>query len=283
MKNNDPNAASGPIKIDLQQVLKAKMGKKARWVPGWLVRRLERTIHQQELNDLLTHNYPRRGAEFCRGVLSDLDVKVDVIDMENLPDPSNRRVLIVSNHALGGLDGMALIDVFQRRYGGQVYFLVNDMLMAIEPLTDVFVPVNTVGAQSRQALMRVDQVMAGDDPVLIFPAGLVSRLGSHGVIQDLEWKKMFVNKAVKYHRDIIPVFFDGENSRFFYKFARFRRRSGIKFNIEMIYLPGEVFGSRGKTFSIRCGHTIPWQTLKDGAKAAATAADIKNIVYQLKQ
>lgn len=272
----------GPIRIDLQQVLNAKMGRKSRWVPRWLVRRLERTICQNQLNKLLEQNYPRRGADFCRGVLENLDVKVSLVGEDNLPDVSDRRVMIVANHALGGLDGMALIDVFQRRYGGRVYFLVNDMLMAIEPLTDVFVPVNKVGGQSREALQRIDEVMASDDPVLIFPAGLVSRLGRGGEIKDLEWKKMFVNKAKKYHRDIIPVFFEGENSRFFYKFARFRKLSGLKFNIEMIYLPSEVFGSRGKSFNIYCGRPISWESLGSGAQAQQTADRIKDMVYSLR-
>lgn len=272
---------TGPIKVDLQQVVNAKMGRKARWVPRWLVKRLSKTICQDQLNELIQHNYPRRGADFSRGVLNDLGVSTRLLGAERLPDPANRRVMIVSNHPLGGLDGMALIDVFQRRYGGQIYFLVNDMLMAIEPLNDVFLPVNKVGAQSRESLQHIDKVMAGNDPILIFPAGLVSRMDKKGRICDLEWKKMFVNKAHKFKRDIIPLFFEGENSKFFYKFARFRKLTGLKFNIEMIYLPQELFKSRDKTFNIYCGQPIPWQTLHDGKEAADTALSIKNIVYSL--
>ena len=270
---------TGPIKVDLQQVVNAKMGRKARWIPRWLVKRLSKTICQDQLNELIQHNYLRRGADFSRGVLNDLGVSTRLLGAERLPDPANRRVMIVSNHPLGGLDGMALIDVFQRRYGGQIYFLVNDMLMAIEPLNDVFLPVNKVGAQSRESLQHIDKVMAGNDPILIFPAGLVSRMDKR--ICDLEWKKMFVNKARKFKRDIIPLFFEGENSKFFYKFARFRKLTGLKFNIEMIYLPQELFKSRDKTFNIYCGQPIPWQTLHDGKEAADTALSIKNIVYSL--
>lgn len=274
---------NGPMRIDLPAVLKAKLGKKARWVPRALVRRLERTICVNQLNELLEHNYPRRGADFCRGVFDDLDVTVRARGVENLPDPSHRRVIIASNHPLGGLDGMALIDFFTRYFGGKVHFLVNDLLMAVEPLSDVFVPINKHGAQSRDAMKRLDELFEGDDPILVFPAGLVSRLGANGEIKDLDWKKMFVNKAISSHRDIIPVHFSGHNSKFFYKFARRRKRIGLKFNVEMIYLPREVFRSRGKTFDITCGPIISRQTLKGGKDAAATAARIKEQVYSLAQ
>ncbi len=271
----------GPLRIDLPEVLRAKLGNKSRWVPGALVRWLERTVCVDQLNRLLEHNYPRRGADFCRGVFDDLDVTIRVHGTENLPDPSHRRVIIASNHPLGGLDGMALIDFFTRYYGGRVHFLVNDLLMAVEPLGDVFVPINKHGAQSREAMKRLDELFEGDDPILVFPAGLVSRLGAKNEIKDLEWKKMFVNKAISSRRDIIPVHFSGNNSRFFYKFARRRERLGLKFNIEMIYLPREVFRSRGKTFDITCGPLIDRQTLKGGKEAAVTAARIKELVYGL--
>ena len=272
---------SKPLQLNIPQVLKSKMGRKYKLIPRPLVKWLERTICTEQLNKLLADNHPLRGAEFCRGVFKDLDVKIDVKGIENLPPPSHRRVVIVSNHPLGGLDGMALIDFFTEYFGGKVHFLVNDLLMAVEPLSDVFVPVNKHGAQSREAIRRIDNLFEGDDPILIFPAGLVSRLGNDGRIKDLEWKKMFVNKAVASRRDIIPVHFSGENSEFFYKFARRRKRLGLKFNIEMIYLPREVFRSKGKTFTISCGNLIPWQELGDGKNALQTAGEIREKVYKL--
>lgn len=271
----------GPLRIDIPALLKSKMGKKARLVPRFVVRWLEKTVCVDTINEFLERNYPKTGASFCRGVLSDLSITIRTNGVEKLPPPSQRRVIIVSNHPLGGLDGMALIDFFQSYYGGPVYFVVNDLLMALKPLGDVFVPVNKHGSQSREAFKRLDEVFAGNDPVLIFPAGLVSRLGKNKEIKDLEWKKMFVNKAISSHRDIIPVHFSGQNSRFFYKFAQRRKRLGLKFNIEMVYLPREVLRSAGKTFTLTCGNPISWQCLEGGRNATKTAAHIKDIVYSL--
>lgn len=271
----------GPIRLDLPKIVKAKMGRKSWMVPRFLVRRLEKTICVDRLNKLLEDNYPSTGADFCRGVFRDLSVTIETRGVENLPPADNRRVLIVSNHPLGGLDGMALIDFFERYYGGEIHFLVNDLLMALKPLNNVFVPINKHGAQSREAIRHIDELFEGNDPIIIFPAGLVSRLGKDKSIKDLEWKKMFVNKAIASHRDIIPVHFSGENSTFFYKFARRRERMGLKFNVEMIFLPREVFRAQGKVFEITCGKPISWQVLKGGPDAERTAEQIKDTVYSL--
>ncbi len=279
--SSNTTTAKGPIRIDLQAVLASKLGKRSRFVPRFLVRRLEKIIRAERLNRLLADNYPKTGADFCRGVLDDLRVTVTAAGAENLPSPDRRRVVIVSNHPLGGLDGMALIDYFTRYFGTPVYFVVNDLLMALEPLNDVFVPVNKHGSQSKKAAANLDEAFASDRPVIVFPAGLVSRLGKKGQIADLEWKKMFVNRAIATGRDVIPVFFSGHNSKSFYSLARRRKQLGINFNIEMIYLPREVFRSEGKSFEIHIGPLIPVRELKGGREAADTALNIREKVYKL--
>lgn len=268
-----------PIRIDVGGVLASRLGGKARFVPRFLVRWLEKLICQDQLNQLLESNYPLRGAEFCDGVLCDLDVTIDIRN-ENLL-PKNPRCIIVSNHPLGGLDGMSMISWLSRHYNRPVRFVVNDLLMAVEPLTDCFVPVNKHGRQSRSSLGSLEEALAGDGPVVIYPAGLCSRLGDDGVVADLAWNKMFVTKAIESRRDIVPVHFDGHNSPSFYRWARIRQRLGIKFNFEMLLLPREVFRSRGKTFTITCGTPVPWQSLEGGAKAASTAAQLRRQVYAL--
>ncbi|MDE6928798.1 MAG: 1-acyl-sn-glycerol-3-phosphate acyltransferase, partial [Muribaculaceae bacterium] len=257
------------------------LGRYSRLVPGFVLRYLEKTVCQDRLNELLRNNFPREGAEFCEGVLADLDVGLTVVGEDKLPSPAQRRVVFVSNHPLGGLDGMALIAWATRRYGGKVHFVVNNLLDAVAPLRSVFVPVNKHGSQSRESIRAIDEAFAGEDPVLVFPAGLCSRRGSNGVIADLEWQKMFVNKAVEHHRDVVPLYFSGRNSDFFYNFAKIRKQLGLKFNIEMIYLPSEIFRARGSRFTLVCGDTIGWQELRSGKAAMEQAAEIRSLVYSL--
>lgn len=276
------NEIKGPLEINVGEVLRQRIPRYWRFIPRGLVRWLERTVCQDELNRLLRDNFPRRDADFCRGVLDDLGVTVNFHNLDNLPPKGQTRVLFVSNHPLGGLDGMALIDFVRTYYGIAPRFIVNDLLNAVEPLSDTFIPVNKHGAQSREAILRLDDAFASDAPLLMFPAGLVSRRGKKGVVADLEWQKMFVAKARQYGRDIIPLHFYGENSSFFYKFAKFRRRIGLKFNIEMIYLPREVFRSKGKTFDVVVGKPIPHASLDD-MPPARKAQQIRQMVYALEK
>ena len=270
------------MKIDVDGVLRQRIPRYYRYIPRFIIKWLERTICQDRMNELLEKNKSKTNAEFCAGVLEDLNISYEVIGEENLPPVENRRVVIVSNHPLGALDGMTMIDYITKRYGGNVKFVVNDLLMAIKPLNGVFLPINKHGKQSRNSSNAIDEAMAGNDPIIIFPAGLCSRRQPDGTICDLEWRKMFVNKSVEYQRDVIPMYFDAENSSFFYKFAKLRMRLGIKFNIEMIYLPREIFRSENAKFLIKVGKPISWSTLNSGKHASTQASKIKSIVYNLK-
>lgn len=279
---NSPQSNSahpGIITIDIDSVVRSRMPGKSRFIPRCLTRRLEKIICQDQLNEMLRVNAGRTGADFCRGVLEHLSITYSIEGEPFLgTDP---RVLIVCNHPLGGLDGMILIDLVTRHFNRPVKFLVNDLLTAIRPLDDVFLPINKHGRQSREALEAVDQAFASDSPIIIFPAGLVSRKGPDGVIADLRWQKTFVNKAIRHRRDIIPCFFSGQNSKFFYNFAKFRTSLGLKFNIEMIRLPREVFDSKGKSFVVKFAAPISCASLRGGSQAQRQADMIRDTVYSL--
>lgn len=275
-----PDANEQAISIDIDAIVRNRLPRHYKFIPRFLIRWLSRIICQDQLNEMLRLCHGKRDADFCRGVVEHLDITYNVIGEDNI-DHSDRRVIIVSNHPLGGLDGMIMIDYFSRLYGGNLKFIVNDLLMAVKPLGGVFLPINKHGKQSRESFRAIDSTMAGDDPVIIFPAGLVSRRGKKGVVADLQWQKNFVNKAIQHRRNVIPVYFSGHNSKFFYNFAKLRTRIGLKFNIEMVRLPKEVFRAKGANFSIHIGKPIAWQSLKGGANAQSTADDIRHKVYSL--
>lgn len=272
---------NGPLEINLHAILRERVPQKySRFIPGFLISGLEKVIRQEELNELLRTAYPSRGSAFARRILECLGITVEVIGLENLP---HKRLMFASNHPLGGLDGIALIAVLGERYGDNgIRFLVNDMLMNIEPLRDVFLPINKYGSQGRSAAIAINEAMAGDMQVLQFPAGLVSRLHPDGSISDLEWQKAFVAKAIEYERDIVPVRFESENTPLFYQTAKWRKRLGLKVNIEQALLPGELCKAKGKRFRIIFGRPIPWQKLRDSGKPPRQlAAAIRQLVYSM--
>lgn len=269
---------SGPIQIDIDEVLRSRLPKHYRYIPRILVNRLKKMICQEQLNHMLRECHGKRDADFCRGVIEHLGISYNVAGK---PLSAARRVIIACNHPLGGLDGMILIDFITRAYGVKPKFIVNDLLMAVEPLSGVFLPINKHGQQSRQASSDIESAMESDAPIIVFPAGLVSRKGADGKIADLQWQKSFVNMAVRYRRDIIPAHFSGQNSKFFYNFAKLRTKLGLRFNIEMIRLPKEVFLSKDKNYTITVGEPIAWQSLAHGSGARKQAEIIRATVYNL--
>ena len=272
----------GPLVLDLHAILRKRMPRKiSRLVPDMVISWLARLIRQDELNEILRVTYPHRGSTFSRKVLDHLGITVDVYGLDRLPEGG--RFMFASNHPLGGLDGISLIAVLGERYGDDgIRFVVNDMLMNVEPLRDVFIPVNKFGTQRREAAAAMNETLASAMHVLQFPAGLVSRLGKDGKIADLEWQKAFVTKAIEYERDIVPIHFIGMNTPRFYKTARWRKRMGLKINLEQALLPSEVCKAKGSHYTVIFGEPISWQKLKESKRSVKElAAEIKESVYNL--
>ena len=126
----------------------------------------------------------------------------------------------------------------------------------------------------------LEEAFAGQNTLLYFPAGLCSRK-KKGVIRDLEWKRTFVKKSVRYNRDITPVYVDAHNSKRFYRWANIRKALHIKFNFEQLLLPSEMFRMRNGKIRLVFGPTIPHTTFDKTLKPEQWAAKVREYVYQL--
>jgi putative hemolysin len=266
--------------VDLDKTFYDKNPKLYKMLPKFMMNYLKRIAHQDEVNEILTsYGYEHRGLSFNRKVLEHLNINYKIENRENFP-PKDGRYIFASNHPLGGLDGIVLIDLIGENYG-DVKFIVNDILMYLTPLQDVFVPVNKHGRQSAEYAIKIDELYRSNKQVLYFPAGLCSRKVK-GEIIDLEWKKSFVAKAIKYGRDVVPMFFDGRNSNFFYNLANIRKSLGIKANVEMLYLADEMFKQKNARFTVKTGKSIPYQDLQEmGIRKGMEY--VRNKVYDLRK
>ena len=141
---------------------------------------------------------------------------------------------------------------------------------------------NKLGGQGRELAAKLDEAFAGDKQMVYFPAGLCSRK-IDGVIQDLPWKKTFITKSRKFQRDVIPIWFSGQNSPRFYRIDALRNFLKLKLNIAMLTLPSEVFKCRNKQFKMVIGKPIPWQTFTGERTDAEWAEYVRDIVYSMKQ
>lgn len=269
------------LRIDVDKILQSKMGDKAKRVPRFLVSWLKRRLHQDEVNAFLEKEGDIQGVPWVEDVVEHLGMKLVIEGEENLPSSEDpKRYTFVSNHPLGGLDGVALGAVLGSRYEGQIKYLVNDLLMNLPGLAPLCIPINKTGKQSRQFPLMVEAGFKSENHIIMFPAGLCSRK-QKGVIRDLPWNKTFITKSVETQRDIVPIHFGGRNSEKFYRIANICKFFRLKFNVAMIYLVDEMFGNRDKTFVVKIGKPIPWQTFDKSRTPLQWAQYVQDEVYKL--
>ncbi len=272
------SAESGLLKpVDIRQVFRAKNPRLARMIPGFVYRYLERIVHQKDINAFLSVHGHKTGLDFVHAAIEDFNVSLQVNGEENLE--RNGRFIFACNHPWGGFDGMLLMDVLARHYS-DFRVLVNDILMYIANLHGLFIPINKHGKQDPEAARVLHETYLSNVQIVTFPSGFVSRYIG-GRVMDMVWKKNFISKAVQYRRDIIPVFFDGRNSRFFYALYLIRKFLGIKTNLEMLYLVDETYRHRNKNLAVTFGRPIPYTTFDRSKSPMQWAKWVKEQVYAL--
>lgn len=265
--------------IDVEQIIRQKNPRLFKFLPGFLLRYIKRKIHEDQVNDCLWINRDKYGFEFNSACLQYVGATVVWEGLENIPEKGG--VIIAANHPLGGLDGMALVHaVSQKRKDSK--FIVNDILTNMKNFGDIFIGVNKVGSSAGETLKKVDALYESDWATIIFPAGLVSRK-QNGVVKDLVWKKSFITKSIQYNKPIIPVFIEGKNSDFFYNFAMWRKRLGIKANLEMFFLADEMIKQKNQTIKIKFGTPVYPESLEKPRPRTHLqyAQEIKDMVYKM--
>lgn len=262
--------------INIKDLFMDKNPVVARWIPGFVYRLFSRIWRIDFMNDpILYHHGYKRNVDFARASIEVFNVSLEVNGRDNLPKEG--RFIFVSNHPLGGFDGMMIISELCRTYD-HMKVLVNDLLMNVKNMDGIFVPINKHGAQATENVRRINAIFESDDQVMSFPAGLVSRR-KRGVIKDGEWQKSIITKARQTKRDLVPIHVSGRNSSFFYNLSNFRKFLGIKTNLEMFFLPNESYKHRNKHFVITFGKPIPYGTFDKRFSSKEWAQLVRDHTY----
>ena len=265
-------------RIDISKVIALKSPFLYKLIPNFLLKKLKSIVREKEINFILQKLSGKKNLDFVRGGIKELGVTSVSNGFENLP--TNKRVIVVANHPLGGLDGVAMINELGK-YRKDIKFLVNDILTQLKPFKEYFIPINKHGLNSRENILRLEELFQSNQCIVLFPAGLVSRKNNEK-IEDLEWRKTFISKAKKYNTIIYPVYVEGFNSKKFYKVAYWRQKLRIKINLEMFLLPNEMFLQKGKTIKFTMGQPIDPKLFSNSKTDLEWAQLIKKFVYQIK-
>lgn len=258
-----------PYEIDIEKMIRGKFPK----APRLVIRLVARLIHLDFLNGFFSKGYT--GVEFCHETLKYLNIKLETEG--SVPDGGP--YTFVSNHPLGGIDGVALLSLIGAG-SRDVKLLGNDFLTAIKGLAPMIVPISKVGMQSRSLKAYIDQAFGSDANMLVFPAGKVSRK-TNGIIQDQKWTKTFLQKSIETKRDIVPIHFIGTNSRRFYRIGRLEKFFRLRFPLGMLFLPDELYRAQGNTYRVVIGKPISYKTYDSSRSINDWTQHIRQTVYEL--
>ncbi len=264
--------------INIATIINDINSRKLKRLPGFIIKWIEIIIRQDEMNQILTKYSDYPGLDILTKIIEELNIKIEVYGIENLPE--NSRCFFLSNHPFGLIDGLVLTKIVGDKYH-VLKSIGNEAFMYVPHLRPFIAAVNVFGKNPKEYITALENIYDSDVPITHFPSGEVSRL-YNGKIQDCQWHKSFITKAVSHKRNIVPFYIYGRNSRFFHFISFVRRVLGIKSNIEFIMLPREMFRKRNKTIRIKIGQLIPHQKFDKSFSHWEWADKVRKYVYDLK-
>lgn len=233
---------------------------------GWL-------LHEQAFQRFAEHYPHLRGLDFIEQALAqlDFDYRVSEAELENIP--ASGRVILVANHPIGSLDGLALLRLIGR-IRPDVKIVANRLLAELPPLRPLLLPVDNLGGKTdRQAILAMGEHLAREGALIIFPAGEVSRLGPRGV-KDGPWQGGFIKLARRTLTPLVPIHLGGRNGAGFYL------TSWLNKNLAGLLLVKQLFRQQGQRIPLTIGERIPPTSL--GELPAKTAARlVRSHLYRI--
>ncbi len=216
---------------------------------------LRHMLHEQAFLDF-AEEYPHlQGIEFVEQVLDYFHFSYSVSDRERENIPATGKVVIIANHPIGSLDGLALLKLIHE-IRSDVKIVANDLLMSLDPLRSCLLPVRVLtGTSGKQHIRQINRTLTNEEAIIMFPSGEVSRLSLQG-IRDGHWYQGFLKMADRAKAPILPIHISGRNSLPFY-FASILMKP-----LSTLMLVGQMFHQRRKQIHMTIGSIIPYESYR---------------------
>jgi putative hemolysin len=247
-------------KIDINKIVKESNSNFFERLPNFIkdliILLLSKLIRLQEINSIIDKFNDKFGIDFIDELFEHLDISYTVSAKDKLKIPSEGKLLIVSNHPLGGVDGLILLKLISE-IRTDIKIIVNNILLNIDNLKEYFIPFDLFsGKTQRTNVEQIYSCLNNNEAIIVFPAGEVSRFYPTG-IGDAAWRKSILQIAKKHRVPVLPVFVHARNSLFFYIVSLFNKK------LSMFLLPREVFNKKNKSFNVSIGHHIPSEAFEN--------------------
>lgn len=259
--------------IDFKKIIRNQKNKTARKLPNFVINIIRKVMKEKSLNKWLKANNGIFDVDFFIATNRYFNVTIKGKGLEKL-DP-NGRYIFVANHPLGGFDFSAAAEVLDEKFK-HLKVIANKVLSELTNINEMVIPVGVFEKTDIEARKRIETYMSdGKYQVITFPAGLVARK-ENGKIEDSKWHRSFIRHAKQYERDVVPIYIDSINSKFFYRLGQFRKFLGIKANIELFFIIGEQFKKRNATIHVYIGEPIPHSTFTKEKNQLEWAQVVRN-------
>jgi putative hemolysin len=220
-----------------------------------LIGLLSKVARIDKVNELYAHMCESPGIESIEALFSNLDVDIQIDDKQLEHIPPTGPFIVVANHPFGALDGLAMILAIAK-VRPDFKVMANFLLQRVEPIKDYFIAVNPFESRREaysnvSGLKAVRQHIENGGSLGIFPAGEVSTYqGGINTIADKKWATSAIKIIRNAQVPVIPLFFDGSNSRMFHLLGM------IHPNLRTLALPAEMLRKKGDTIRMRIGKAI---------------------------
>ncbi|MDA3808181.1 MAG: GNAT family N-acetyltransferase [Thiomicrorhabdus sp.] len=237
---------------------------------------LKRLLHEDEINHFIQTNQHLKGFAFLDHVLDHFNFSYQINNRDFNNIPAEGRVIIVANHPIGSLDGLALLKLV-RSVRPDVSIVTNELLSHIDPLDSLFLSVDNMSAsaQHKSQFKAMLTALQSDQAVIIFPSGEVSRIRPSGV-RDGVWKAGFLKLAEKTKSPVLPIYIDARNSALFYALSAIYKPLGT------LMLVQEMFKQSHQQIQFHISKPIPWKSIaKHEHKGKKLANEFRKYLYRL--
>ena len=264
--------------IDIESILKNKfpqMSISKGWFSRSLLYLLKKVLREQQINQFIEQNSGAEGVDFIDKIFAKFNIGYTLSSQDRLKIPESGALLIVANHPIGSMDGLALMRLISE-VRPDVKVVVNDLLTYIEPLRPMMLPVDNMGNNtSRQDLKKLYRALKNDETLIFFPAGEVSRMNPTGV-RDSKWNSGFLKLAQRFNAPVLPVHIGTRNSWLFYFLSTLNKNFGT------LLLVREMFNKQNTVFPIKIGDIYGGDLIgKKDEKKELKASEIRSSVYRL--
>lgn len=218
---------------------------------GWLLMKL---LKISTLNKIYDRNKHLQNVVFLNAVLDEFQIKFEIPEEDLKRLPKDGAYITISNHPLGGIDGILLLKLMLEREPN-FKIIANFLLHRIEPLKPYVMPVNPFenhkdAKSSVTGIKDALRHLGENKPLGIFPAGEVSTYKDGKLVVDRPWEEGAIKLIKKANVPVVPIYFHAKNSKLFYFLSQ------INDTLRTAKLPSELLTQKDRVIKVRIGKPI---------------------------